>query len=70
METIAVSKNDLKALLEWFEYFIEEDDRSCDQCKFCGMRYGNASLMIKRGQKLTHYQSCEYLIAQDMGTRL
>jgi hypothetical protein len=70
METITVSKSDLKEVLEWFKDFVVEDGRSCDLCKFCGMRYGNAKSMFRLGEKLTHYQNCAYLVAQDLSTGL
>lgn len=70
MDTINVRKKDLQIILDCFSNFIEEDRYSCDQCKWCGKRYGNAELMIKRGEKLTHDKDCPYLVAQDLGTGL
>lgn len=70
MDTVNIRVKDLEILLEEFDSFIEEDSRSCDCCKFCGMRYGNADLMRKRGEKLTHHHDCAYLVAQDVGTGL
>lgn len=68
METIDIRKSDLKILLECFDSFVEEDYYSCDYCKWCGMEYGNAALMIKQGKKLTHNAECPYLVAQDLST--
>lgn len=70
MTTVTVDKEDLKSLLGYFHGFVEEDSQSCDYCRFCGMRYGNAARMEEHGEKLTHYKDCEHLIAQDMGTGL
>lgn len=70
MKTINIRTKDLEILLKAFEYYIEENDRSCDVCKFCGMEYGNAELMLRRGEKLTHHTNCPYLVALDIGTGL
>lgn len=70
MNTINIRKSDLEIILDEFNYFIEEDRNSCDHCKFCGIKYGNASLMESRGEKLTHKKDCAYLVAQDLSTRL
>ncbi len=70
METINIRKKDLELLLSEFDHFIEEDGQSCDCCKFCGARYGNAKLMMRRGERLTHDKDCAYLVAQDLGTGL
>jgi len=70
METINIRKKDLEILLSVFDYFVEEDSKSCDCCKFCGKRYGNADLKISRGERLEHERDCPYLVAQDIGTGL
>lgn len=68
--TIEVNKADLVTLLGEFDIFIEEDHNSCDVCKFCGFRYGNSELLLKKGKKLEHHKDCSVLVAQDLGTRL
>lgn len=70
MDTINIRKSDLEILLNAFDSFVEEDSRSCDCCKWCGKRYGNAQLKIERGEKLEHDKDCPYLVAQDLGTGL
>lgn len=70
METIEVSKNDVKKLTNLLETFVHEDRNSCDYCVHCGMEYGNALLLEKQGKKLTHESDCPILIIQDMATGL
>lgn len=70
MKTIEVSKKDLALVLAVFDCFTEEDHNSCDLCMFCGKSYGNAALMTRRGEKLTHKKDCPVLVAQDMSTGL
>ena len=70
MDTLTLRKKDLEILLGVFDEFIEVDHQSCDCCKFCDHKYGNATLLKERGERLLHKQDCPVLVAQDVGTGL
>lgn len=38
--------------------FVYEDRYFCDRCKHCDENYGNAQLMVERGEEFKHDASC------------
>jgi len=58
--------SDLEFLSKWIVCrYLEEDNRSCDYCIFCGIKYGNVEKnFIEKGIGIPHDEKCPVLMAQ------